>query len=68
MPKFQELEVQTVLQHNGNIFESDAEAVVEALELLRSNNHRVFHSYDAINDQENDDLQLQIQNDSNDLD
>lgn len=49
------------------IWTTDAEAVVEALEFLRSNNHGVLHSYDAINNQENDDLQSQTQNDSNDL-
>lgn len=38
------------------IWTTDAEAVVEALEFLRSNNHGVLHSYDAINNQENDDL------------
>lgn len=48
------------------IWTTDTEGVVEALELLRSNNHSVLHSYDAINDQENDDLLSQIQNDSND--
>ena len=47
------------------IWITDTEAVVEALELLRSNNHSVLHSYDVINDQENDDLPSQIQNDSN---
>ena len=67
MSKFYEPEVQNVVQRNRNIFEPDAEAVVKALELLR-NNHGVLHSYDVINDQENDDLQSQIQNDSNDLD
>ena len=66
--KFYEPEVQTVVKHHRNIFEPDAEAVVEALELLRSNNHSFLHSYDAINNQENDDLQSQIQSDSNDLD
>lgn len=57
MSKFNEPDVQLMVQRNKNIFEPDSEAVLEALESLRSlNDIRALHSYDALNDQENDDL------------
>ena len=63
MSKFNEPDVQLMVQRNKNIFEPDSEAVIEALESLRSlNDIRALHSYDALNDQENDDLQSQIEN------
>lgn len=65
MSKFYVPEVQTVVQRNKDIFEPDSEAVIEALELLRTNNISRLHSYDAINDQENDDLQSQLIQDNN---
>lgn len=43
------------------IFEPDSEAVSEALEWLRNNEGRVIHSYDPINDQENDDIVCQLE-------
>lgn len=37
MSKFYEANVQTVVEHNKNIFEPDSDAVIEALETLRNN-------------------------------
>ena len=61
--KFYEPDVQAIVQHNRAIFEPDADAVSEALEVLKSNQGNI-HSYDSINDQENADLQGEVQNDS----
>ena len=67
MSKFYEPEVQTVVQHNRNTnLNHWCWGSCRSTWILRSNNHGVLHSYDAINNQENDDLQSQIQNDSND--
>ena len=66
MSKFYEPSVEAVVQHNRNIFEPDSDAVTEALEILRNNDLSTLHSYDAINDQENEDLQSEIRDDSND--
>ena len=60
MSKFYEPEVQTVVEHNKNTFEPDSDAITEALETMRNSDITTLHSYDAINDQENDDLQSQI--------
>ena len=60
MSKFYEPSVEAVVQHNRNIFEPDSDAVTEALEILRNNDLNTLHSYDAINDQENEDLQSEI--------
>ena len=57
--------VEAVVQHNRNIFEPDSDAVTEAIEILRNNDLSTLHSYDAINDQENEDLQSEIRDDSN---
>ena len=65
MSKFYEPDVQTMVQHR-NIFEPDSDTVTEALDMLRKNDLSLLHSYDAMNDQENEDLQSQIQDDSND--
>ena len=60
MSKFYEPGIEAVVQHNRNIFEPDSDAVTEALEILRNNDLSTLHSYDAINDQENEDLQSEI--------
>ena len=60
MSKFYETEVQAVVEHNKNTFELDSDAVTEALETLRNSDITTLCSYDAINDQENEDLQSQI--------
>ena len=62
MSKFYEPEVQAVVEHNKNTFEPDSDAVTEALETLRNRDITTLCScsYDAINDQENEDLQSQI--------
>lgn len=67
MSKFYESQdVQSIVEHNKNIFEPDSDAVIEALEALRNNDLSTLCSYDAINDQENEDLQLEVQDNSND--
>ena len=53
--KFYEPEVQVVVQTNRMKFESDAEAVQEALEYLH-NNITNMYSFDSLNDQENADM------------
>ena len=60
MSKFYEPEVQAVVEHNKNTFDPDSDAVTEALETLRNSDLTTMCSYDAINDQENEDLQSQI--------
>ena len=65
MSKFYEPGIEAVVQHNRNIFEPDSDAVTEAIEILRNNDLSTLHSYDAINDQENEDLQSEIRDDSN---
>ena len=61
--KFYEPDVQAIVEHNRTIFEPEADAVNEALEVLKSN-HGNTHSYDSINDQENADLHGKVQDDS----
>ena len=58
--KFYEPDVQAVVEQNMAIFQPDAEAVAEALEFLRNNPNVTLHSYDSINDQENEDVQCQL--------
>ena len=60
MSKFYEPGIEAVVQHNRNIFEPESDAVTEAIEILRNNDLSTLHSYDAINDQENEDLQSEI--------
>lgn len=60
MSKFYEPGIEAVVQHNRNIFEPDSDAVTEVIEILRNNDLSTLHSYDAINDQENEDLQSEI--------
>ena len=62
--KFYEPDVQAIVEHNRAIFELDADAVSEALEVLKCDQGNIIHSYDSINDQENTDLQGQVQDDS----
>ena len=54
--KFCEPEVQTIVDLNREKFEPNAEAVAEALETLRNNNLCSLHSYDSLNDQQNEDM------------
>ena len=65
MSKFNESDVQIMVQRNKYIFEPESEAVIEVLQSLRNNNIRTLHSYDALNEQENDDVQSQIENITN---
>ena len=63
--KFYEPDVQAIVEHNRAIFEPDADAVTEALEVLKLNQGNIIHSYDPINDQENTDLQDEMQDEPN---
>lgn len=58
--KFYEGDVQAIVERNRAMFEPDAEAVIEALEWLRNNHDSNIGSFDCINDQENEDMQLKI--------
>lgn len=62
--KFNEPGVQDIVEHNRASFDPDSEAVTEALEWLRNNHGTVIHLYDAINDQENAEVQLEFQDES----
>jgi len=59
--KLNEPGVQDIVECNRQIFEPDSEAVAEALEQLRNSENIVIHSYDPINDQENDDIRSDMQ-------
>ena len=59
MSKFCNTNVQALVEKNKNIFEPDSDAVIEALQTLR-NNDIALHSYDPINDQENEDIQSEL--------
>ena len=62
--KFYEQDVQEVVQRNKEIFEPDGDAINEALESLRNFDGVPTHSYDPINDQENEDLRQSLPDDS----
>ena len=57
--KFYEPHVQAIIEQNRTIFEPDAEAITEALDSFK-NNQGIVHSYDCINDQENDDMHSEV--------
>ena len=61
MSKFYEPDVQTIVERNRSLFESDADAIKDALEAMRNNEGNFIHSYDSINDQENSDLREKTQ-------
>lgn len=64
--KFCEPEVQAVVEQNRAIFEPDADAVLEALQTLRNSEGNNVHFFDALNDQENENLKFNMQsNDEN---
>ena len=62
--KFYEADVQEVVQRNKEIFEPDGDTINEALESLRNFDGVPTHSYDPINDQENEDLRQSLADDS----
>lgn len=60
--KFYEPEVEAVVEQIRGMFEPDADAISEALEAFRSNEgNSIVHSFDSLNDQENQDLHLDMQ-------
>ena len=62
--KFYEPEVQAIVEQNRQKFEPDGDALNEALEFVRNNQGNIIHSYDSLNDQENEDLHSEMQDDS----
>ena len=42
--KFYEPDIQAIVEHNRAIFQPDADAVSEALEVLKSNQDNIIHS------------------------
>ena len=54
--KFYEPDIQSIVQHNKEIFEPDSDAINEALETLRNSDGMPARSYDPINDQENEEM------------
>ena len=56
---FNEPDVLAIVDHNREMFEPDADAISQALEVLKYNQGNI-HSYDSINDEENADLQGEI--------
>ena len=62
--RFYEPAVQAIVEQNRQKFEPDGDALNEALEFLRNNQGNIIHSYDSLNDQENEDLHSQMQDDS----
>ena len=55
--------MQDIIEQNRAIFEPDADAINNALEVMKNNPSNI-QSYDALNDQENSDIQNQVQLDS----
>ena len=56
----------TIVEQNRTRFEPDGDALSEALEALRnSEGKNLVHSFDSLNDQENEDLQLDMHSNSN---
>ena len=64
--KFQEPEVFSKVETNRRMFEPNAEAIEIALQMVNENRVRDLQSYDAINDQENDNLSRGVMNSIND--
>lgn len=63
--KFYKPKVQSVVTKNRGLFEPDADAVSLALEALRNNEGiHMTHSFDSLNDQQNDQLQSDMQDNS----
>ena len=62
--KFHEPEVQAIVDLNRAKFEPDAEAMAEALEFLRTNNLGSLHSFDSLNDQQNEDMRSEWEDNS----
>ena len=60
--RFYEPKVQAIVEQKRTIFEPEADAITEASEALRNSEVNNFsHSFDSLNDQENEDLQLDMQ-------
>ncbi len=64
MSKFYEPGVQLIVQRNKEIFEPDGDAINDALESLRNFVGVRCHSYDTLNDQENEDIRDRLPNES----
>ena len=62
--KFYEPNIQAIVEQNRKSFEPDGDVLAEALEILRTSPGNTTHSYDALNDQENADIQSEMHDDS----
>ena len=54
--------IQVIIQQNRAIFEPDADAITEALVAMKNSRGRTVKSFDALNDQENSDIQDTVAN------
>ncbi|XP_078375419.1 uncharacterized protein LOC144658809 isoform X2 [Oculina patagonica] len=68
LTKFQDPVVNAKVETNRRMFEPNAEAVDMALQMLSENAVRNIQSYDAINDQENDDVSTEATNNIDEFD
>ena len=64
--KYYESSVKTIVDRNREIFEPNAEAINIALQAFSENPTRHVHSYDVLNDQENDDLSSEVRDNVDD--
>ena len=64
--KYYESSVKTIVDKNREIFELNAEAINIALQAFSENPTRHVHSYDVLNDQENDDLSSEVRDNVDD--
>ena len=64
--KYYESSVTTIVDRNREIFEPNAEAINIALQAFSENPTRHVHSYDVLNDQENDDLSNEVRDNVDD--
>ena len=60
--KFSEPEAFSKVETNRRTFEPNAEAIDNALQMVRENRVRDHQSFDPINDKENDDLSTETMN------
>ncbi|KAL9977715.1 hypothetical protein ACROYT_G015152 [Oculina patagonica] len=65
--KYQDPVVNTKVEANRKIFEPNAKAIDIAFHMFSENSVKNLHSYDPINDQENDDLLTETTNDTDEF-
>ncbi len=60
--KFYETDLKAIVEQNRALFEPDADAITEALQIMQNNQGNAIHSFDVMNDQENADLRDEVPN------